>query len=466
MNQSLTYLSLFFPLLLMGCGIEAPRPALKPPPSAIAPPVSTLAVTLTVPEADVARLIDNASEMKIADLKDQAVKCPLGRCHLDLTALRTGSAEVNADEGRLAIRLPFRVNAALRSSGLLSLGKAQGDAQGIASATTMLSVERGWKLHSQSSGKIELSNAHLRVGPLVTNVTELWDEGGQNLSKPVWRALDAAIARVPLKPRIEALWARAFLPIAVAKKPRAWLVLRPEQIGLMQPEIGHGALTLSMALAARGEVLVQDEMPANPPAPLPEPVPLAQASDRFSVAIPFLLSYGRAERLALAALKHNPPRIAGMRLAFSALRILPSATDMVVETRFCADPDWDVVGWFASCAHVYLRGQPQFDPQRQTFRIVNLHYDIASANLMARILGVLASPSFTNRIARTLVFDESRQIARLEDEVRAQLAKPHGQAFSISAKVQSFGAPSFAWTRDGFLAFFSATGNVRAAFRL
>ncbi len=192
------------------------------------------------------------------------------------------------------------------------------------------------------------------------------------------------IARFPLKPRIETLWARAFAPIAVSNAPRAWLVLRPEKIGLMQPKIGDGALTLSLALAARGQILVQDNVPANPPTPLPDPVPLSQTSDRFSVAVPFLLPYARAEQIALGVLTRHPPRVAGMRLNFRTLHILPSAADMVVETRFCAEPDWDFTGWFGSCAHVYFRGSRCSIPPRENSVMVNLHYDVASVNLMGR----------------------------------------------------------------------------------
>ncbi|HEX4105428.1 MAG TPA: DUF4403 family protein [Rhizomicrobium sp.] len=466
MKQPVQFLAFLFPLLLLGCGIEAPRPALTPPRDTPQPPLSTLSVTLVVPEARIADLINAESQNQIADLKDQEIKCPLGRCRLDLLAVRTGPAEISAENSRLAIKLPFRLNVGVASSGFLSsFGKAQGDAQGLAVAATPLSVGPDWKLHSQLSGRIELSNAHLRIGPLVTNVAEIWDQGGENLEKPIWHMLDAQISRIEVKPQIEALWVRAFAPIAIGRKPVSWLVLKPESVALMQPAIAHGALTLSLALAARGEVLVQDQVPSNPPTPLPKPAALSEASNRFKVAIPFLLPYAEAERLALSTLTRNPPRVAGMNLAFSSLHILPSREDVVVETRFCARPAWDITGWFAPCAHLYMRGRPAFDPVTRTVRVTGLHYDITSANAAARILQAVASEKFADMLARTLVFDVSRQIAHEEDQTREQLAMPHGKAFSISAHVESFGAPVFSWTRDGFLAFFSATGTMDALFK-
>jgi hypothetical protein len=68
-------------------------------------------------------------------------------------------------------------------------------------------------------------------------------------------------------------------------------------------------------------------------------------------------------------------------------------------------------------------------------------------------------------IGQTLVFDVSRQIAREETQIGDQLAMPHGKTLSIAAHVQSFGAPSFSWTKDGFLALFTAAGIMDAAFR-
>jgi hypothetical protein len=46
------------------------------------------------------------------------------------------------------------------------------------------------------------------------------------------------------------------------------------------------------------------------------------------------------------------------------------------------------------------------------------------------------------------------------------LAKPQGRELSVSAKVESFGTPAFSWTADGFLALFSAKGQVSASLDL
>lgn len=458
-------LLLFMTLLLSGCGFEAPKPTLRPPRPLPELPVSALSATIAIPQSQIARLIDNETERQIADLKDQDVNCPFGRCRLDLTAVRTGSVVVSAANGQLAVQLPFQLHAALKASGFLSFAKAEGDAQGTAMAETALSLQPDWKLRSHLCGRISLTNAHLRVGPLVTDVAELWDGSEQSLAAPVWRALDGGISRIELKPRIEALWMGAFQPIEVGRKPVTWLVLQPQSLGIVQPQIGDGKLTLSLAVTAKGEMVVQDQKPLNPPTPLPPPAPLTHVSNRFSIAIPFLLPYARAGQLALDRLEQKPLVTGGMKLIFSELRFLPSADDVVAETRFCADPEWDPIGWFASCGQVYLRGVPQFDPVTRIMRVTSLHYEVASANLMLKMMRAFAPKTLASVIQQHLVFDETREISRLEDQVRADLAAPHGQTLVVSARVETFGAPSFAWTRDGFLTYLSVDGEIDTAFK-
>ena len=454
------------PLALTGCGFEAPQPSRTLAPPTPTPPLSTLAATLTIPQEQIARLVNNVTEYRIADLRDQQINCGIGRCRLNMTATRTGPASVSAEDGRLAIVLPFDVRAEMQSSGFLSFLRAQGDGQGTATAETSLSVTPDWRLSSSTSGRVDLANGHLRIGPVVTNIAQLWDANQAALSRPLWHSLDAQMSRLDLRGHVAQLWMRAFTPLRVGKSPLSWLVLKPEQLGVAEPVIRDGAVTFALSLSARGHVVVQDRPPANPVTALPRAVALAAPSDEFSFAVPLLLPYGRAGDLAMASLAKKPPRVAGMNLTFSKIEILPSGQDVIVGAKFCADPGWDVLGWFASCGTVYLRGAPSFDPARGTIRVANLHYDMASANLMLSALHALAGDRLVAVLAPRLVFDESREIARLENEITAALAKPEGRDLVFSAEVQSFGAPRFSWTADGFLAFFSAKGRVKTALAL
>ena len=186
----------------------------------------------------------------------------------------------------------------------------------------------------------------------------------------------------------------------------------------------------------------------------------------FSFNVPLLLPYDQASQLALASLVRRPPRAGGMRVTFSRLQILPSGEDVVVATRFCADPSWDPFGWFASCGDIYLRGVPVFDPVRKTIRIDRLRYDVASANVVLSAVKALAGDELTRLLETHLVFHEAGQIDRLENQITQVLARPEGRDLSVSAKVDSFGTPSFTWTADGFLAVFSAKGQVDAHLNL
>ena len=452
--------------ILCGCGFEAPAPARTPAPPTPVPPISTFSATLTISAAQIARILNNMTEYRLIGLQNQEIKCGGSRCRINLHATRRGPITVLADNGSLTVRLPFAADIDAAAPGFLSFLHAKADGQGTAVARTELSLERNWRLSSSTNGDVQLDNAHLRVGPVVTNIAQLWNDNAQSLSRPLWRSIDKQIESFNSESRLADFWRQAFTPVRVGKAPISWLVLRPEQLEIGQPVVRDGVVAMSLGIEARGRVVVQDQQPVNFPTPLPHASPLAVPSNAFSSAVSLLLPYDQAARLAMSSLARRPPRIAGMTLKFTRLQILPSGQDVVVAAQFCADPNWDLFDWFASCGTVYLRGAPQFDPTRQTIRVTNLHYDVASGNLMLSAVRALAGDRFATTMQNYLVFDESKEIARLKAQVIAAAAKPEGRDVSISAQVQSFGEPSLTWTADGFLAIFSAKGKVEAKFNL
>jgi hypothetical protein len=461
-----------FPLLLVlslalcGCGFEAPAPQRTPARPTPAAPLSTIAATLTIPESEIARLLNEKTQAHIADLQNQPVKCGVGRCRLNLLAQRTGVITVSEAANGLELHLPFMVHAQLSASGFFSMLRARADGQGEAVADTRLDIAPDWSVQSHTQGEVHLEQSHLRIGPLVTNLADVWNDNQETLSRPLWRALDKQLSALPIRRQVAKFWTRLFVPISLSNKFPAWLVLRPEKLRLAGPVIGHGGVSLSLSLEARGQVVSADAPPPNKATPLPAPVPLGAPSDKFAIAVPVLLSYDEAARLAMASLAHRPPRIAGMDVRFSQLRILPSGDDVVLAARFCADPPWDFLGWFSSCGTGYLRGVPEFDAAQGIIRVTHVHYDIATANLLLGTMRALAGDALAKTLQDHLVFDESREMRRLYGEVRSALAKPRGRDVAISADIQSFGAPRFTWTRDGFLASLSATGRVTTQLHL
>jgi hypothetical protein len=226
------------------------------------------------------------------------------------------------------------------------------------------------------------------------------------------------------------------------------------------------ALVLSVGLDVRGNVVTQDAPPVRTPTPLPQPAPFTGQTNRFSFVVPATISYADAAKLALTSLQKKPPHIAGMTLRFTRLAILPSHDDVVVATTFCVDQGWDFTGWFSSCGSGYLRGTPVFDPASETIRIANVHYDMQTEDMLLGAMHALAGPELARELETHLHFAVSHDLTKLRDQVTAALAKPEGRDVTISGEVQSFGQPTLHWTKDGFVALFSAQGLVHADLHL
>jgi hypothetical protein len=443
-----------------GCNFDAPAPNRTPAPATPQPPLSTLSATLTFSAAQIAHILNNMTEYRLIDLHDQQVNCGGVRCRLNLHATRTGTVTVAAGHDVLTVNLPFSVDIDAAAPGVLSFLRAKANGQGTAVAQTGLGVAPDWRLLSKTNGTVRLDNGRLRIGPVVTDIAQLWNANGQSLSAPLWRSIDKQIGSINIKPRIADFWAQAFIPQRLGKNPVSWLVLRPEQIEIARPAIRDGTVVISVGVEARGQVVVQDRQPANHFVPMPRAGTFTLQPGTFSFAVPLLLPYDRAGQLAMASLSRSAPHIAGMTLKFTRLQILPSGQDVVVVAHVCAVPNWNSLRWLTSCDTMNLRGVPQFDAATQTIRVMGLRYDVADTGFIMRFVQAFAGDRLAGVLQSHLVFDESKELGRLRAQVTSALAKPEGGALSISAQVQSFGAPSFRWTADGFLAFFSARGKV------
>jgi hypothetical protein len=267
-----------------------------------------------------------------------------------------------------------------------------------------------------------------------------------------------------VRPAADKLWRKVLQPLKVGKDPQSWLVLAPQQLRITPIHTVNNALVVAMAADVRARVVLGDKppVPQNPP-PLPKPQPLQSASNGFTLAVPVTLSYGDAVKLAMAQMKKHPLKAAGAKVEIDKLHILPSGQDVVVAAHFCVGQKWDFTGLLSSCGDGYLRGVPKFDAATGKLRIDNVHYDIGTENLMLRIMKFLAGDELAKALQEHLVFDESKEIAKLENNIRDTLAKPQGKGVLLAGQIKSFGEPTLHWTKDGFIALLTATGTVSAS---
>jgi len=455
-------------LPLAACGFEAPQPKRTPPPPAPPIPVSTLTATLSIPADEIARALNEKTEQHVAEIHNQRVDCAIATCVLNLEATRTGSISVVTANDKLALTLPLSVTAQMPMKGPFFKTTANGTASGVAMTTSAISLEPDWHVRSETDGTIKLSEGELKVGPLKMNIADLWNQNSARLSGPLFKSIDKHVASdLKIRPQAERLWSRAIKPLRVGKSPEAWLVMSPERIRVAQPQLRDNRILVGLGVDVRAHVVILDhspEPPTNPP--LPPLAALAAPSNTFTFVVPVSLPYGEAAQLAMKRLASKPVKIGGMMVEFKDLSFLPSGQDVIVATRFCVKQGWDPFGWFDSCGAGYLRGVPRYDQKSQTIRITGVHYDIATENVLLSALRALAGDQLGRVLEDKLVFNVGGDIGKLDDQIRAALAKPQGRGVQITGDVQSFGAPSLTWTADGFLATFPARGTIRVDLNL
>ncbi len=455
-------------LLLAGCGFQAPAPKITPPAATPPAPLSTLDAELRLPTDEIAKLLNDKTQNQIARLDNKKVRCPFGRCQLDLIATRNGPISVGVQGDRLALVLPFNINARLRFKMPLmkSAGEASGTGRVLASST--FSVAPDWQLRSKTEGTIEISRADLRIGPVRAELSDFLNDEADEIARPVFKEIDSKLPKwANLQKRITQMWAKAAAPIPVGKNPPAWLLLAPQHIFVEAPHGEGNALVVALGVETAAHVIVSQNPPAAAPAPIPAPEAMrGKPEGRFHLLVPAMLSYDEAARLAAGQIAKHPINVGkSTRVEVTDLQIIPSRDDVVVAARFCLSQSWDPLGWFDACGRGYLRGVPVFDGATGMLRITKISYDLGTANVLAGAWRILASPDFTGELEQRLVFNLSGEIAKLKNQVGNALAKGTGGDLSVSGQMESFGAPSLSWTKDGFFASFAAEGTVHVVFQ-
>ena len=466
LNRNVSRTTIFFAaLFLSACGgsFTAPAPRRTPPPPAPPIPSSTLSASLSVPMDSILRAINQKTQTQLAREDGKKMGCMIGKCEINLVATRTGPITGRIENGRFAIDVPFAVHADIKMKGLFKAG-GSADSRGTVHAVSALMLGPDWKLHSQTTGTVDMDETEVNIGPLKMRVTQLWDRYQDELSRPLFKAFDKQIGNdVKIRPQAEKLWAKIQQPIRVGKRPLAWLVLEPQTLRISGPQASGNAVAVALGVDVKARVILADQPPV--PAtlvPLPSPQRLGVASNQFFFVVPVTLPYDEAASLAMKRLQKKPLHVASATVKFEKLQILPSGDDVVVEAKFCVAQSWDPFGWFDACGDGYLRGVPHYDPATNSVRISDVRYDIATQSLVFSTMRFLAGDEVAKELEKSLVFSVAHDLTKLDEEVRTALAKPEGKGVIVSGTVQSFGDPVFSWTDTGFLATFPAHGTITA----
>ena len=111
--------------------------------------------------------------------------------------------------------------------------------------------------------------------------------------------------------------------------------------------------------------------------------------------------------------------------------------------------------------------RPASTPKTGTIRIMRLHYDIASQNLMLRVMQALAGDALAKALEQHLVFDEFARDRQAEERRSPRRSPSRRAAVSqITGHIASFGDPTLSWNKDGFVALLTAKGTVSANLNL
>lgn len=237
-----------------------------------------------------------------------------------------------------------------------------------------------------------------RVTTFGIDVTERVMDAARRLLEENTGRVDAEVARVDLRSRIERVWNILQRPIRLADE--VWLVIGPSEVRRGSVEGTGRAVTARVGLTAHPRIVLGPE-PVVDPVPLPALEP-ATVGEGLRILLEGQADYGAGTRLLNQELAGRELAWGGNRIRLREVRVQGiGGGRLAVEVAF----DGSARG------RLYLVGTPAYDPETDEVHVPDLDFDVATGHLLVGGVAWLAHGNlveFLRERARLPVADAMR----------------------------------------------------------
>ncbi len=325
-------------------------------------------------------------------------------------------------EKREAIRLRFADNSLtyevplnldiLYNLGLV--GKVGADAAISLIFKTEYAVQSDWTLTTRTviedykwlaKPRVRLGSLSIPAG-LVANF--ILNRSRETLAKNI----DQAIQRnLDLRPYVQQAWTMLHTPFEASPEYSAWLLIRPDTIGMSPLRIVDDTLNATITVRSKPQ-MVFGSRPAMPRlAALPPFQYLADDDKAFQIYLNTTLSYAEAERLARQQLLGETFEQGKRKVRVDDLKLFGQGEKLVIEVRLSGSYK----------GSVYLSGYPRYNADRNAIDIKDLDFTLDTRNFLYRTGSWLLKGTLKRKIQENMDFLLAENLKDITRQVEQQL---------------------------------------------
>ncbi|PTA66793.1 hypothetical protein C8263_15740 [Deinococcus arcticus] len=432
--------------------------------------VSTLTLPVTVPLSSVQEAANARIPKEFARVDEtRTFLGGLLSVQVQGTVTRTGHVQLTptADGSGLVMRVPIRAAFRATPAGSGTLARDFGG-EATVSLTVTPYVTPAWE------AGVRVKGDYTWTDPLSVDLTPGVRISVQSLVDPQVRAqLDRVAAQVEaavrtgarLRPRAEALWARAAQPWTLPTPEAAYARARPLSLQVTPPRFTPDALKLTLGAGLELAAGLGRAPAPGPVRPLPPLNTAPRLSPGLDLQVPVRLPYPELSRLATqaAAQKTFPlpvPTTPTLRVLGVTLTPAGGRLNAAVRVQITG-PLGLRVG-----ATVDIQGTPALDPAGQTLTLQGVRVTTRREGLTGRVIGYLADARAQAYLQGAARFDLRPQLDRARAALQARLPFTVAPGVTLQGTVGPLKVRAVQVTPDALLVTGEATGNLAAAVSL
>ena len=287
-------------------------------------------------------------------------------------------------------------------------GKIKGEGSVRLLFKTALDIESDWNLKTKTQLKDVdwLSRPVLKVAGIEIPIQSILEQLLERMKGRIEDTIDQQIReRLPMRKQVNQAWKMIQQPVLVSPEYRAWLLIRPQSIGMKPLLTADNMVNSTIHIGAFSEIFVGQKPEFESNDTLPQ-LQIGEFDDNeFSVSVKTGISYQAATKQVNDLVKGETFTQAGQTVVIEQVNIQGAATDLIVKARLSGDFN----------GVVELTGKPYFDTTTQRVQVENLEFEVNTKNVIHKSAAWLFKNELVKLIEQSLSFPIDEKI----EEVRS-----------------------------------------------
>jgi hypothetical protein len=313
----------------------------------------------------------------------------------------------------------------------LGLGKVEATGRLNLDFSTVYAIGSDWKLGTRTSLQSHewKERPRLKMGGVSIPVQSIANLILSRSTATISNNIDTLVASsFKLDETVAEAWELMFNPYEISPEYQTWLLVNPTDLGMTPIKTENGNMEATIIVKSKPELRFGPKPSANPVIRLPNfeyRMLNESAEEGFQIFLDATLPYEEAERLTQQSIKGERFEQGNRYVVVEDIELFGQGNNLVINLLLSGSYN----------GHIYLTGEPVFNPGRNRIEVEDLEYTLDSKNFLLRSAAWLAKGTLKKKLQDNMDYLMDYNLTDAQKQMQEQL-----QDYEISQGVKLKGA--------------------------